>query len=143
MKLTRTTGYAMVAVAYIAKDSDQTPTPAKEIAKHYKIPLEYLLKIMQQLVRNGILTSNRGPRGGFMLAKTADKISLSQIVEAIEGPAVVSPSILPSKTSPNTANQLCRFYRHAIDESTKILSKAKLSDILPSGKQAPKTSKKK
>ncbi len=36
----------MVAVAYIAKNTDDTTMPAKEIAKHYKIPLEYLLKIM-------------------------------------------------------------------------------------------------
>jgi Rrf2 family protein len=138
MKLTRTTGYAMVAAAYVAKNADKAPTPAKDIAKHYKIPLEYLLKIMQQLVRDGILTSNRGPRGGFMLATTADKISLAQIIEAVEGPAAVSPGILPGKTDPNTSSQLCRFYRQAVGESTKILSKAKLSDILPGGKAAGK-----
>jgi len=128
----------MVAAAYVAKNSDKTPTPAKDIAKHHKIPLEYLLKIMQQMVRDGILTSNRGPRGGFMLATTPDKISLAQIVEAVEGPATVSPGILPAKTDSNTSSQLCRFYRQAIGESTKVLSKAKLSDIMPGGKAAGK-----
>ena len=141
MKLTRTTGYAMVAVAYIAKNTDDTPMPAKEIAKHYKIPLEYLLKIMQQLVRNGILSSNRGPRGGFMLAKAADKISLADIAEAIEGPAVVHSNILPAKTHANTSSQLCKVYRQAIGESQKVLAKTKLTAIMPGGKKVARKKK--
>jgi len=59
---------------------------AARISAEYSIPLVYLVKILQQLVRAGVLRSKRGPHGGFFLARRAEDISLLQIVEAVDGP---------------------------------------------------------
>ena len=48
MKISRSTGYALLAVGYIAKHQDQKIILSQTIAKEYDIPLEYLLKILQQ-----------------------------------------------------------------------------------------------
>lgn len=52
---------------------------------------DYLIKILQRLTRDGILSSIRGPAGGFRLARPAGDISLLQIVEAIDGRTVRGP----------------------------------------------------
>jgi len=65
VKISRSTGYALLAVGYIAQHEDQKIILSNDIANKYDIPLEYLLKILQQLVRANVLRSKRGPRGGF------------------------------------------------------------------------------
>ena len=69
MKISRSTGYALVAVGFIAGAEKNNPVQAATVSKEYNIPLEYLLKILQQLVRVSVLRSKRGPRGGFFLAR--------------------------------------------------------------------------
>ncbi len=86
MKISRSTGYALVAVGYIAQHYKEGAVLASRISKEYNIPLEYLLKILQQLVRANVLRSKRGPRGGFFLARSADDINLLEIIEAVDGP---------------------------------------------------------
>ena len=86
MNLSRSAGYGMIGVAYIAQQGREDPVLAAEISREYKIPIHYLLKIMQQLVKAGILRSKRGPRGGFTLAKPAAEITLLEIIESVGGP---------------------------------------------------------
>ena len=85
MKISRSAQYALIATSYIAQISKNNLVLAGDISSRYSLPLEYLLKILQQLVRANILNSKRGPRGGFSLARPAEKISLLEIVEAVEG----------------------------------------------------------
>ena len=77
MRVSRSTGYAVLAVGYIAKTQGKGVVLSQSISKEYDIPLEYLLKILQQLVRANVLRSKRGPRGGFSLAKTPNKINIT------------------------------------------------------------------
>ena len=86
MRLNRSVGYGLMAVAYVALHSKDGLVMAAKVAKAYKIPLEYLLKIMQQLVRANVLSSKRGPGGGFRLARPANEITMLEIVEAVDGP---------------------------------------------------------
>ena len=65
MKISRSTSYALLAVGYIAQHQDKKIILSQSIAKEYDIPLEYLLKILQQMVKANVLRSKRGPRGGF------------------------------------------------------------------------------
>lgn len=57
MRISRSTGYALLAVSYLAKHKDEKIILSQSISKEYNIPLEYLLKILQQLVRANILRS--------------------------------------------------------------------------------------
>ncbi|MFI6297927.1 RrF2 family transcriptional regulator [Nonomuraea sp. NPDC050790] len=65
-------------------DRDEAVT-AKKLAAFYDLPAAYLNKQLQALVKVGILTSTSGPRGGFKLARRPDRITLLDIVTAIEG----------------------------------------------------------
>jgi Rrf2 family protein len=90
MKTGRSTEYGMIAVCHIAQHYKDGPVMAQKVARAYDIPLEYLLKILQQMVRENVLISKRGPRGGFWLSRDASEITLLQVVEAIEGPVITN-----------------------------------------------------
>ncbi|MFH8257923.1 RrF2 family transcriptional regulator [Streptomyces roseolus] len=59
---------------------------AARLAAYHELPAAYLNKQLQALVRAGILTSASGPRGGFRLARGLDRITLMDVVAALEGP---------------------------------------------------------
>lgn len=62
------------------------PALAKRIAADTGIPVHFLAKVLQDLVREGFLKSNKGPRGGFRLNVPADQLPLMRVVEAVDGP---------------------------------------------------------
>ena len=89
MRISRTVEYGLTAAVFIAQNCEDGLVMAKKISGAYDLPTEYLLQVMQQLVRVGILTSKKGPRGGSNLARPANKITLLEIIEAIDGPVIV------------------------------------------------------
>lgn len=66
--------------------ADRDAIPAAKLAEYYDLPAAYLNKQLQALARAGILMSVSGPRGGFCLARSPERISLLDVVAAIEGP---------------------------------------------------------
>lgn len=79
----QTIEYALRAVYCLG----QTPGDAKtnrQVAEAMKIPPSYLAKIMQGLVKAGIVKSRRGVRGGFLLAKDPEGVSLLDVITAID-----------------------------------------------------------
>lgn len=86
MRFTRASIYALSAVTHLATQKDNPATPSHEVARAHQIPERFLLKVLKPLVGIGVLRSIKGPNGGYKLAKTADKISVLEILEAVEGP---------------------------------------------------------
>lgn len=83
--ITQTSENAIKGLVYLAiQDRDVPITPA-EIATHIGCSPTYLSKVMGQLVKAGILRSQRGPQGGMVLALRPDEITLLNIVEACQG----------------------------------------------------------
>jgi len=74
------------AAVHLADHGGDGPVQAREIAEALGVPIDYLVKILQQLVRARILVSTRGPQGGFRLQRLPGDIPLLAIVEAIDGP---------------------------------------------------------
>ncbi len=131
MKISRSTGYALLAVGYIARHQDaQGVVLSQDIAKQYKIPLEYLLKILQQLVKANVLRSKRGPRGGFSLAKNTKKITMLEVIEAVDGPLVSRLNLAEQTKREKFSVKAERAYEKAIAQSRNVFSKTKLSDLL-------------
>ena len=130
MKISRSTGYALVGVGYIAQNYEQGAVLAARISKEYGIPLEYLLKILQQLVRANVLRSKRGPRGGFFLARPAFDITLLEIIEAVDGPLVSHLHLAEQTGNAPFSVKMEDVCRKATDQVKKIYSAAKLSDVL-------------
>ena len=78
--------YALQAILYIALHSkNQSAIGLKDIAGSQKIPIHFLSKILQNLVKHKILTSTKGPNGGFTLNKSPDRLKLIKIVEIVDG----------------------------------------------------------
>jgi len=71
---------------YIAMHSSEKKNiELKVIAEEQDIPRHFLSKILQQLVKNDLLVSMKGPTGGFRLSKSPEKITLIEIIESIDG----------------------------------------------------------
>jgi Rrf2 family iron-sulfur cluster assembly transcriptional regulator len=86
--------YALQAVLYLALQPEGKKCSIKELSKRLKLPYHFLAKILQQLSRKGLLTSLKGPTGGFGLAIPAEQITLFHIVEAIDGPSLFNNCVL-------------------------------------------------
>ena len=84
MLVTRETDYAVRTVLFLAQDQERVSS-VTEIAKAMHIPKSFLAKIVQRLVKHGILASIRGVAGGFRLAKKPREISLLAVMESIQG----------------------------------------------------------
>lgn len=93
MQITRQADYAIRAVLYVARLSDNERAATSQIAKEQKIPPSFLAKIISQLSIAGLLQTSRGARGGVMLAKNPADISLLDVVEAIDGPIALNECV--------------------------------------------------
>ncbi|HUI09078.1 MAG TPA: Rrf2 family transcriptional regulator [Bacteroidota bacterium] len=77
--------YALQAVVYLALRGEGERTSIRDLTKKLDIPYHFLAKILQDLSRKGLLSSVKGPGGGFSLGMPARDITLFHVVEAIDG----------------------------------------------------------
>lgn len=80
--LSKTAEYALRTVASLAREVDQ-PESADRLATHTKVPRRYLHKVLQDLVRAGLVHSRPGPGGGYVLARSADDVTILDVVNAV------------------------------------------------------------
>ncbi|MHC4456355.1 MAG: RrF2 family transcriptional regulator [Planctomycetota bacterium] len=130
MRISRSTGYGLLAVGYIAMHPEKDVILSQTISKEYNIPLEYLLKILQQLVRANVLRSKRGPRGGFSLARAAKKITMLQIIEAVDGPMISTLDLVEQTKREKYSVRAEKVYEKALATARGIFDKTKLTDLL-------------
>jgi Rrf2 family protein len=102
LRLSKKTDYALIAMKHLASHVDDGSASAREIAELYDIPLELLAKVLQKLVRQGLLASHQGIRGGYHLARPAAMMSVADVVRAIDGPLTI--------TACSTADDQCDQY---------------------------------
>ena len=96
MYVTREADYAVRCVLYLARKANGI-TPVNEIAKAMHIPKSFLAKILQRLVKAGIVISGRGISGGFSLAKKPENISILDVVKAIQGDSAINICAIDKK----------------------------------------------
>src|SRR5271156_1772829 len=85
IRLTKKLLYAIEAVLDIAYNGGQVPVRSSEITEREGIPRRYLEPVLQELVRHNILLGIRGPRGGYLLARERERVSLAGTVRAVRG----------------------------------------------------------
>jgi Rrf2 family protein len=93
LKLTKKADYALMAMKHLAERSSQASLSAKDVADAYGIPPEALAKILQKLVKAGLLHSQHGTNGGYTLARAAHTISAFEVIQAIDGPLFITSCI--------------------------------------------------
>lgn len=86
---------AMICVAQKTKDGNRVGV--KELAKEIDAPEHFIAKILQELSRKKLVQSMKGPNGGFFLEKEDLRISLAQIVKAIDGDKIYNECVLGLK----------------------------------------------
>jgi Rrf2 family protein len=87
MRLSARVDYALRAAAELAVVGER-PVTATQLAETQQIPPKFLENILSQLRRSGLVRSQRGPDGGYWLAQPAERISLADIIRAVDGPLV-------------------------------------------------------
>lgn len=85
MKLSHASSYALHAVVHMASENVDRPMASHAIARAHGIPERFLLKVLKPLVSAQVLRSVKGPNGGYRLAKPAAKITVLEVVEAVDG----------------------------------------------------------
>ena len=93
LKLTKKADYGLMAMKHLAERSHQGSCSAKEVADAYAIPPELLAKVLQRLVKSGLLHSQHGTNGGYTLARDPAKISAFEVIRAIDGPLFITSCI--------------------------------------------------
>ena len=88
MHVTAKADYAVRAVVELAHSSQDLPRKVDEVAQAQGIPVSFLENILTQLRSSGIVRSQRGPAGGYWLARQPDQVNLADIIRAVEGPLV-------------------------------------------------------
>jgi Rrf2 family nitric oxide-sensitive transcriptional repressor len=84
LKMSEATALALHTMVIIGKQ--EAPISASPMAEQLCASEAHLFKVLQQLVRAGLLRSKRGPQGGYVLARSADEITLMDVYEVFEGP---------------------------------------------------------
>ena len=130
MQISRRVDYGLRAVIYLsAQDPDRCCSIA-EIAKQQGVPRKFLEKIIQDLIRGGLIRSKRGACGGYTLARPPGAISFYDVIEAIEGPIAVNICMdqhvtcdqLPRCTMVNVWTEVQR-------KVTEVFTKTTLADL--------------
>lgn len=89
MKLSNRGRYGVRAMFDVAFHGDGGSAQIKDIAEREGIPPRFLEQIFQDLRRSGLVSSKRGPRGGYQLTRPAGDVSVGDILRALEGPISV------------------------------------------------------
>jgi Rrf2 family protein len=106
MQIPRRVDYGLRAVIYLSVQDPRKCCSITEIAKPHRVPKKFLEKIIQDLIRCGLIKSKRGACRGYTLARSTERISFSDVIAALERPLVVNAWDAASKYSGDSNKQL-------------------------------------
>ena len=95
MRFSQRTEYALRALVELGSRADDTPVPSREIARLQRIPERFCEQVLADLRRAGLIESQRGASGGVRLARDASTLTVSEVVEVVEGPVVTQACLDP------------------------------------------------
>ncbi len=137
MTLTRASGYGLYALLYLARQPSQHHLSAEEISGSRDFPKPFFHKVLQMLVRAGLLMSNRGTGGGFTLARPPAEISLQEAIEALQGPMQKPGCPIRGRECRDSAGcPVYSFCREVDDRQIQLLSRKTVADLLHAGDPA-------
>jgi len=132
--------YGVRVMVELARRGGDQPVPLAEIAEHDGLPLAYLEHLVARLRKADLVASRRGARGGYLLARPPEEISMAEVVEALEG------SIAPIECISQGADGTLRCARESDPEHVcaakalwtrvrfsivRTLEQTKLADLMP------------
>lgn len=124
MRVTAKSDYALRALIEIARHTDTSAMNAEELGRLQDVPHGFLQAILADLRRAGILVSQRGPSGGWRLAREADAITVADVIRAVDGPLVSVFGLRPEAVEYNEVA--------AVLQHVWIASRHSLRDVMES-----------
>lgn len=86
ISITSKSPYALLALAELGRSGGAGPVPIGDLAKRRDVPVQFLEQLFAVLRRAGVLSSQRGVKGGYMFAREPSEVSVLEIVELLDGP---------------------------------------------------------
>ncbi len=126
--LNRNADYALRLMLDIGANSGAVSTA--DIARRQEIPYQFLRKVARTLVRTGLLTSERGARGGLRVARPAESITLLEIVSAFGPPALNRCTAAPSRCDRREICAVFPVWAEAQKEVERVLARNTLSGVV-------------
>ena len=118
VKLGKLTDYGLVLMSMIARNQGSALHSASDLARESHLPVATVRKILKELLNSGLLMSHRGTRGGYILAREPQDISVLDIIAALEGPLTLTDC------SSDTAG-LCKLEENCpISKNQRIINQA-------------------
>jgi Rrf2 family protein len=127
VKLTARADYAVQALVTLARE-DRT-LRAAAIAAPRGIPLKFLLSVLRDLTRDGLLTSRRGPAGGYQLARDPSLITLAEIIASADA-RHCSPSTSEGGSHPSPETGLAQVWLRLLDTVGTVLGNVTLEHLV-------------
>lgn len=93
IRMSKLTDYAILLLAHLARATGTLT--AQELSSRSRVPVPTVSKLAKELSRAGLVVSHRGRHGGYGLSRPADRISVAEIVEALEGPIALTECAKP------------------------------------------------
>jgi FeS assembly SUF system regulator len=90
VRLSKLTDYGLLLMTLIARRETLGQRTARDLAAESHLPLATVSKLLKELLQSGLLVSHRGTKGGYLLAREPQEISLTEIIAAIEGPMALT-----------------------------------------------------
>lgn len=125
MNITQATDYAFRAILYLTRQPYGKVVEAQKIAEAENIPMRFLLKIMPSLIKTGIIKSQRGVGGGYMLGKEAEEINFLDVIEAIEGPIQMNRCFQDTALCSKGIAPNCAVHKALADVQEKLIAELK------------------
>jgi Rrf2 family protein len=130
MHVTAKADYAVRAAVELVGSSQESPYKVDAVAQAQAIPVSFLENILTQLRSSGIVRSQRGPEGGYWLARPADQVNLAEVIRAVEGPLVGIRGLRPEEVSYNgSAESLQQVWLALRANLRKVLEHVTLADV--------------
>jgi Rrf2 family protein len=130
MQLTRAADYAVRIMIHMAQLPEGSRERTATLAKTGGVPREFLSKVLQRLVKVGLLRSHRGSSGGFQLSHPAANVSLLDVIEAIEGPTHLNQCLISENACERHATCPAHpVWIEAQEQLVKLLGGVSLADM--------------
>ena len=132
LQLTRGGEYGIRAMMYLARFPVGEVSSLHDIGSAQGIPESFLAKILQSLVHAGLASSQRGAHGGFSLARAADRITVREVIEAVDGPIALNGCVLwPEDCQRNQGCTMHHVWEEAQERMMSVLARVTLADLTP------------
>jgi Rrf2 family protein len=140
MKLSTRGKYGLYAMYYLAEHKDEGPQSLQSIAST-GVPKQYLEQLLGNLRRAGLIHSVRGAQGGYQIARPPGKITILDVIDAMEGPLELSECM----TDEGHCDRSCqcpvrRVWQKLTDSINRELADVTLDEMLPSNNECEATS---